>query len=66
MQHDGGSSSHRYPTAREIKRHNGKITGREVAWYDYRDEQGLLLFQTVRFDPKSFAYRQPDGKGGWV
>lgn len=34
--------------------------------YDYRDETGKVVFQTVRFDPKGFRQRQPDGKGGWV
>jgi len=37
-----------------------------VAWYDYRDEQGTLLFQAVRFSPKSFSQRQPDGQGSWM
>ena len=34
--------------------------------YDYHDETGKLLFQTVRYDPKNFKQRQPDGKGGWI
>jgi uncharacterized protein (DUF927 family) len=38
---------------------------RIAATYDYTDEGGRLLFQTVRFDPKDFKQRQPDGKGGW-
>jgi len=37
----------------------------EVA-YDYTDEAGRLLFQTVRMEPKDFRQRRPDGKGGWV
>lgn len=37
-----------------------------VATYDYRDEQGTLLFQAVRFNPKGFSQRQPDGQGGWM
>lgn len=37
-----------------------------VATYDYRDEQGQLLFQAVRFNPKTFSQRQPDGQGGWM
>jgi putative DNA primase/helicase len=36
-----------------------------VAEYDYCDEKGELLFQVVRFDPKDFRQRRPDGKGGW-
>jgi hypothetical protein len=39
--------------------------GTVVKTYDYRDEAGDLLFQTVRYDPKDFLQRQPDGKGGW-
>jgi 5S rRNA maturation endonuclease (ribonuclease M5) len=37
-----------------------------VAVYDYTDETGKLLFQAVRFEPKDFRQRRPDGKGGWV
>jgi hypothetical protein len=39
---------------------------RIVATYDYMDEAGCLLFQTVHFDPKDFAQRRRDGKGGWI
>lgn len=43
-----------------------KVWGREVAAYDYRDADGKLAYQTVRFaDPKNFLQRKPDGKGGW-
>jgi 5S rRNA maturation endonuclease (ribonuclease M5) len=37
-----------------------------VATYDYTDESGAVLFQVVRFDPKDFRQRKPDGKGGWT
>jgi len=33
--------------------------------YDYTDEKGETLFQTVRFIPKDFRQRRPDGRGGW-
>jgi hypothetical protein len=39
---------------------------RVVATYDYKDENGTLLFQAMRFEPKGFAQRKPDGNGGWV
>jgi Protein of unknown function (DUF3987)/CHC2 zinc finger len=39
---------------------------RIVTTYAYRDEAGKLLFEVVRFDPKGFAQRRPDGRGGWV
>jgi putative DNA primase/helicase len=37
-----------------------------VAAYDYTDENGVLLFQACRFEPKTFKQRAPDGKGGWT
>jgi hypothetical protein len=39
---------------------------REVARYDYTDEEGDLLFQVVRYEPKNFRQRRPDGEGGWI
>ena len=39
---------------------------RIVATYDYRDEAGDPLFQAVRYLPKGFKQRRPDGAGGWV
>jgi len=36
------------------------------ATYPYRDENGLLLFEVVRYEPKHFQQRRPDGKGGWI
>ena len=35
------------------------------ATYDYRDVNGELLFQVVRYEPKDFRQRRPDGKSGW-
>jgi hypothetical protein len=37
-----------------------------VAVYPYVDESGKLLFEVVRYEPKTFAQRRPDGQGGWV
>jgi 5S rRNA maturation endonuclease (ribonuclease M5) len=37
-----------------------------VATYEYRDEQGELLNQVLRLEPKSFRQRRPDGNGGWI
>lgn len=39
---------------------------RIVATYDYRDENGEVLFQSVRFDPKDFKQRRSNGMGGWT
>lgn len=37
-----------------------------VKTYEYYDETGKLLHQTVRYEPKGFSQRRPDGNGGWV
>ena len=34
--------------------------------YDYTDESGKLLFQAVRYEPKAFKQRRPDGHGEWI
>jgi KaiC/GvpD/RAD55 family RecA-like ATPase len=36
------------------------------AVYQYRDEKGAILFEKVRFRPKSFSQRRPDGNGSYV
>jgi Protein of unknown function (DUF3631) len=47
--------------------HNfSNLQKRVVARYDYRDEHNTLLFQVVRFEPKTFAQRRPDGRGGFI
>jgi len=33
-----------------------------VKTYGYCDENGTLLFQVVRFEPKGFRQRRPDGR----
>ncbi len=50
----GGSSNAVIETKKEI----------EVV-YDYTDETGKLLYQAVRYQPKDFRQRCPDGSGGW-
>jgi hypothetical protein len=49
-------------------RADGTRAGRSriVATHDFTDEAGVLLFQEVRYEPKSFRLRRPDGQGGWV
>lgn len=39
---------------------------RIVECYDYTDEQGALLYQNCRKEPKDFIARRPDGNGGWI
>lgn len=33
--------------------------------YPYTDEDGKLLYEVVRYVPKDFRQRRPDGQGGW-
>ncbi len=44
------------------KKSNKKV----LATYDYTDENRNLLFQVVRFYPKEFRQRRPDGNGGYL
>src|ERR1043166_501835 len=47
---------------------NAAQGGKIVTVYDYRNESGVLLFQTVRYKPKDFRQRRPDPKspGSWI
>lgn len=45
---------------------NGEPSRKIVATYDYTDAAGAVLFQVVRFVPKDFRQRRPDGQGGWI
>lgn len=40
-----------------------KVKPQVAETYDYADENGTLLFQALRMEPKSFRQRQPDGNG---
>jgi 5S rRNA maturation endonuclease (ribonuclease M5) len=37
-----------------------------VATYDYHTAEGELVYQVVRYAPKDFRQRRPDGRGGWI
>jgi putative DNA primase/helicase len=43
-----------------------KQLGPIVATYDYVDENGELLFQVTRHNPKDFRQRRPNNTGGWI
>jgi hypothetical protein len=45
---------------------DGGSMPRVVAEYTYQDECGKPLFQVVRYEPKGFRQRRPDGRGGWI
>jgi hypothetical protein len=37
-----------------------------VATYQYKDADGALLYEVLRYEPKTFRQRRPDGNGGWT
>jgi hypothetical protein len=39
---------------------------RLVACYPYTDEEGRILYEKLRYEPKTFRLRRPDGRGGHV
>jgi putative DNA primase/helicase len=52
-----------------FERRNGygkKPDRRIVETYDYTDEAGEPLFQSVRYEPKGFSQRKLDGEGQWI
>lgn len=54
-------------TTSDLFNGNGKSAKPEiVATYDYVTDDGNLLYQVVRYEPKGFKQRRPDGSGGWV
>lgn len=44
----------------------GAGKGQIAATYDYVSEDGELLYQAVRYEPKDFRQRQPLPGGGWL
>jgi hypothetical protein len=53
-------------TLSDLFAESASTTRREVAAYAYRDEGGRLLYEVIRFEPKDFRQRRPDGGGGWI
>src|SRR5262245_14432013 len=43
--------------------HSQKSLGDVLETYPYHDENGTLLYEVVRFTPKDFRPRRPDGNG---
>jgi RecA-family ATPase len=40
--------------------------GRLIATHDYTDANGVLLYQVLKYEPKDYLQRRPDGNGGWI
>ncbi|MGI8552810.1 MAG: hypothetical protein ACR2PL_18785, partial [Dehalococcoidia bacterium] len=59
-----------FPSVRVTHSRNGRsAVGSKphiVECYDYTSAAGELLYQVVRYEPKDFRQRRPDGKGGWL
>lgn len=45
---------------------NDNAEDRIEATYDYRDEDGELIYQVVRYSPKDFRQRRPTEEGRWA
>jgi 5S rRNA maturation endonuclease (ribonuclease M5) len=52
--------------ARELLQSETIEMPRIIAEYDYTDLHRELLYQVVRYAPKDFRQRRPDGQGGWI
>lgn len=52
----------------ELSKYSGKEnkTSEIESIYKYTDEAGKVLFEVVRYIPKTFRQRRPDGKGGHI
>jgi hypothetical protein len=62
IRHDLASGHERNGQARRRSEQKSRI----AKTYDYEDEHRQLLYQTVRYVPKDFRQRRPDGDGGWI
>lgn len=61
---DGAATAWLHSELQIGEKPKGKL--RIVTTYDYRDENGQLMFQVCRLDPKDFRQRRPDGTGSWL
>jgi putative DNA primase/helicase len=53
------------PKLKAVDGGKSKPKKKVVTQYDYRDENGDLLYQKIRYEPKEFRVRRTDGAGGW-
>ncbi len=67
VQNGQTDDTHHYHDRTDAKPNGkGSSSPRIVATYNYVDESEQALFEVVRFDPKSFRQRRPDGCGGYI
>jgi hypothetical protein len=53
------------PESRPLNGKSAPTLGKLVATYDYTDENDELIFQVVRYEPKTFRQRRRDETGAW-
>ncbi len=46
--------------------HSPSPSKKIAATYSYHNAEGKLIYEVVRFEPKGFSQRRPDGKGGYI
>lgn len=61
LEEHGLREQHTEPSPKSPKSQKPKIHSA----YAYEDEHGHLLFEVVRYEPKGFRQRRPDGNGKW-
>lgn len=70
MKCHAGCSLEEIRKALGMEKSNHQVTDKPIrkiaAEYDYTDENGEVLYQTVRYEPKGFCQRRPDGQGNWI
>ncbi len=49
-----------------MKKDNLLLEKKIETTYNYCDEKGEILYQVVRYKPKDFRIRRPDGNGDWI
>jgi len=54
------------PTDQPASQRNGNGQPNIIEEYNYCSLRGELVFQVVRYDPKTFRQRRPDGNGNWI
>jgi hypothetical protein len=60
------AKEHGWKNGERAKDLGPKAQRRIVATYDYKDTDGTLISQAVRYEPKGFAQRRPNGTGDWI
>lgn len=55
-----------FPSEPTATAKNNRSSRKIIGEYNYINEEGKLIFQTVRFSPKGFAQRRPGENGEWV